>query len=88
MADYYWGALTDYVDGRFTNPARQIQQVSLKEANAAMREMFGKPGYVRVERPLLSYDQLYELAWAALAGLLALLLVIAFWRRRRRAAKR
>lgn len=88
VADYYWGALTDYVDGRFTNPAKQIQQVSLKEANAAMREMFGKPGYVRVERPLLSYDQLYELAWAALAGLLALLLVIAFWRRRRRAAKR
>ena len=88
VADYYWGALTDYTDGRFTNPAKQIQQVSLQEANAALREMFGKPGYLRVEAPLLGYDELYELAWAALAGLLALLLVIALWRRRRRAAKR
>ncbi|MCY1410141.1 Peptidase M16 inactive domain protein [compost metagenome] len=68
LADYYWGALNDYEDGRFSNVSRLIQRVSLKEANQAMRKLFATQGYIRIEKPLLSYDELYQLL-AALGGL-------------------
>ena len=71
LADYYWGALGDYEDGRFVDPARELQGVTLEEANKAMRELLMQPGYLRIEKPLLSYDQVL---WAigGVLGLLAL----------------
>jgi hypothetical protein len=80
MADYYWGALGDYEDGRFTNPAVRLQAVSLEQANQALRELLKDPGYLRIEKPLLSDD---EAVWG-LAGLLGLLLVLVGWQLRRR----
>lgn len=81
MADYYWSALGDYEDGRFTNPAVRLQAVSLEQTDQALRQLLKNPGYLRIEKPLLSDD---ELVWA-LAGLLALLLLLAGWRLRRKA---
>ncbi|MDH0733683.1 insulinase family protein [Pseudomonas sichuanensis] len=66
LADYYWGALNAYENGRFSDPVRALRQVSLKQANEALRELLKEPGYLRIEKPLLGYDELY--------GLLALLL--------------
>ncbi|MGE8067327.1 M16 family metallopeptidase [Pseudomonas sp. NPDC089569] len=81
LADYYWSALGDYEDGRFADPARELQSVTLEEANKAMRELLLQPGYIRIEKPLLSYDQLM---WA-IVGLLALLMSgLAAWHFRRR----
>lgn len=70
LADYYWGALSDYADGRFSDPAKRLKAVSLKQANLAMRKLLEQPGYLRIEKPLLSY--------AALSGLIlgALLLIV------------
>lgn len=85
LADYYWSALADYADGRFANPARQLQQVTFDEANRAVRELFARPGYLRIEKPLLSNDGVYQAAAAALV-LLALLLGLLAWRRHRRPA--
>ena len=68
LADYYWGALGDYEDGRFADPAKELQGVTLAEANKAMRELLLQPGYLRIERPLMSYDQVM---WA-IAGVLGL----------------
>lgn len=82
LADYYWGALADYTDGRFASPARQLGQVTVEDANTALRQLVSKPGYVRVEKPLLSYDQFYQLAWAVLIGLALLLVGLIVWRRR------
>lgn len=76
LADYYWGALTDYDNGRFEDPTKRIRGVSLDQANRAMRQLLAQPGYLRIEKPLLSYDQLYQLG-VALIVLLALLIV---WR--------
>lgn len=73
LADYYWGALSDYDDGHFTDPARQIKAVSLDTANQAMRQLLAQSGYLRVEKPLLSYDGLYALV-AGIVVLFALLL--------------
>ncbi|WP_166364587.1 M16 family metallopeptidase [Pseudomonas akapageensis] len=88
LADYYWGALNDYSDGHFTNTSRLLQAVSLKDANQAMRKLFAQPGYVRIEKPLLSYDQLYLLT----ALVIGLVLVSAAgwyaWRSHRRENKR
>jgi len=81
LADYYWGALGDYEDGRFANPAARLQAVSLEQANQALRELLKDPGYLRIEKPLLGDD---ELVWV-LAGLVVLLLVGIGWRWRRRA---
>lgn len=69
MADYYWGALNDYTDGRFTNPVRKLRQVTLEQANQALRELLKEDGYVRIEKPLLGYDEFYGLG-ALLVGLI------------------
>lgn len=88
LADYYWNNLGDYDSGRFDDPARAISQVSLDEANQALREVLKQPPYVRIEQPLLSYNQLY-----ALAAMCVLLLAVGVfsvargWRRRRMPAQ-
>jgi predicted Zn-dependent peptidase len=79
LADYYWGALSDFDDGRFTDPAQLIKAVSLDTANRALRQLLAQPGYVRVEKPLFSYDGVY--GWVA--GVL-LVLALVVWRVRRR----
>jgi predicted Zn-dependent peptidase len=81
LADYYWSALGDYENGRFANPVRELQAVTLAQANKAMRELLLQPGYVRIEKPLVSYDQLMW-AFAGLFGVL--LLSLAVWRFHRR----
>lgn len=80
LADYYWGALNNYANGRFDDPARRLRQVSLEDANDAMRQLFAEPGYVRVEKPLLGYDELVGLVAIAVGVLLASVLIL---RRRR-----
>lgn len=80
LADYYWGALNDYLDGRFADPVRTLRRVSLEDANQALRQLLAKPGYVRIEQPLLSFDALYGLV-ALLLGLILAAGVI--WRRHR-----
>ncbi|SFW83348.1 MULTISPECIES: pitrilysin family protein [unclassified Pseudomonas] len=82
LADYYWGALGDYEDGRFANPAVRLQAVSLEQANQALDELLKDPGYLRIEKPLLSDD---ELVWT-LVALVGLLLAWVAWRLRRRRA--
>ncbi|WP_263263522.1 pitrilysin family protein [Pseudomonas sp. RIT-PI-S] len=88
LADYYWGALGDYEDGHFADPAQALREVTLAQANEAVRRLFADPGYVRVEKPLLGYDELATLITAAtvLAALLGLALCIAIGRRRGRRA--
>ena len=79
LADYYWGSLNDYEDGHLTDPARQIKAVSLDTANRAMRQLLAQPGYLRVEKPLLSYNGLY----GVIAGTLVLCaLLLLLWRYR------
>jgi predicted Zn-dependent peptidase len=79
LADYYWGALNDYTDGRFTDPAKKLRQVTLKEANEALSGLLKEPGYLRIEKPLLGYDELYGLV----ALVLGLILAAGLLRRRR-----
>ncbi|MNV75740.1 hypothetical protein D3C71_1690540 [compost metagenome] len=56
--------------------------MSLEQANVALRELLKDPGYLRIEKPLLSDD---ELVWG-LGGLLGLLLLaMVMWQVRRRA---
>ncbi|MFJ5300678.1 M16 family metallopeptidase [Pseudomonas sp. NPDC088368] len=76
LADYYWGAINDYDDGRFDDPTKRLRGVSLDLANRAMRQLLAQPGYLRIEEPLVSYDELYEIG-VALAVLTALLIA---WR--------
>ncbi|MDF2491114.1 MAG: peptidase, partial [Pseudomonas sp.] len=79
LADYYWGALNAYADGRVADPASTLRDVTLEDANAALKALLKEPGYVRIEAPLLGDDGLY--------GVLALLVVLALalvWLRRRR----
>ena len=71
LADYYWSALADYADGRFSDPAKRIKAVSLVQTNQAMRQLFNQQGYWRIEKPLLSYD---ALGWGA-AGMLGLIAI-------------
>ncbi|WP_130903768.1 insulinase family protein [Pseudomonas sp. Sample_22] len=85
LADYYWSALGDYQDGRFANPAKELQAVSLAEANKAMRELLLQPGYVRIEKPLLSDDQVL---WVIAGALGLLVLGLAAWRFRSRSRSR
>ncbi|MGH8335108.1 MAG: insulinase family protein, partial [Pseudomonas sp.] len=74
LADYYWSALGDYEDGRFANPAKELQGVTLEEANKAMRELLMQPGYLRIEKPLISDDQ-FMWAIAGVFGLFVLSLL-------------
>ncbi|MFY1665735.1 M16 family metallopeptidase [Pseudomonas sp. Pseu.R1] len=78
LADYYWGALNDYEDGRFEDPGKRTKAVSLDLANRALRQMLTQPGYLRIEEPLLSYDELYEIGLAL--GALMVLLIVWRWR--------
>ncbi|MBN3964215.1 insulinase family protein [Pseudomonas gregormendelii] len=81
LADYYWGALGDFQNGRFADPARDLQGVTLEEANRAMRSLLLQPGYLRIEKPLVSDD---ELIWLV-AGMLGLLVLgLWAWRLRRK----
>ena len=81
LADYYWGALGDFQNGRFADPARDLQGVTLEEANRAMRSLLLQPGYRRIEKPLISDD---ELIWLV-AGMLGLLVLgLLAWRLRRK----
>ncbi|MBH3343058.1 insulinase family protein [Pseudomonas parafulva] len=79
LADYYWGALNDYTDGRFASPVRQLQRVTLEQANQALEQLLAHEGYIRIEKPLLGYDELYGLSFL-LAGLL-LAACLLRWRR-------
>ncbi|KNH29355.1 peptidase M16 [Pseudomonas syringae] len=81
LADYYWRALGAYEDGQFANPAKALQGVTLAEANKAMRELLLQPGYLRIEKPLMSYDQVM---WAIVGGCGLMVLVILGWRVHRR----
>lgn len=63
---------------------RKLRQVTLKEADAALRELLKEPGYLRIEKPLLGYDELYGLV----ALILGLVLAIGLIRRRRVMANR
>lgn len=78
LADYYWGALNDSEDGRFEDPAKRTRGVSLDLANRAMRQLLTQPGYLRIEEPLVSYDELYEIGVAL--GVLVVLLIAWRWR--------
>ncbi|AIC22789.1 peptidase M16 [Pseudomonas chlororaphis] len=77
LADYYWGALSDYADGHFSDPAKRLKVVSLKQANQAMRQLLEQPGYLRIEKPLLSYTALSGLI---LGALLLIILALFGWR--------
>ena len=81
LADYYWSALGEYENGRFANPARELQGVTLEEANKALRELLLQPGYLRIEKPLMSDDQLM---WLIAGGLGLLVLGLLGWRLHRR----
>ncbi|KPZ06164.1 Peptidase, M16 family protein [Pseudomonas tremae] len=80
LADYYWSALNDYEKGRFEDPAKRIKAVSLETANRAMRQLLAQPGYMRIEKPLLSYESLYGL----ISGVLSLIVALGIWRWRTR----
>ncbi len=80
LADYYWGALNAYADGRFVDPKQRLREVSLEDANDALRQLFATPGYVRVEESLLGYDDLF---WLGVAGLLVVVAGGVIWYRRR-----
>ncbi|MCI0914998.1 M16 family metallopeptidase [Pseudomonas putida] len=71
LADYYWGALNAYSNGRFADPARQLRQVSLNQANEALKALLKDEGYLRIEKPLLGYDELYGLIALGLGVILA-----------------
>ncbi|KPY06504.1 Metalloprotease, insulinase family, partial [Pseudomonas savastanoi pv. nerii] len=76
LADYYWSALNDYENGRFEDPAKRIKAVKLETASQAMRQLLAQPGYMRIEKPLFSYDGLYWL----IGGVLGLIALLAVWR--------
>ena len=84
LADYYWASLGDYDNGHFADPAKRLQAISLKQANAAMRELFAEPGYVRIEKPLFSYNSLSLVILGALALLIIIGVCWRAWRLRRR----
>lgn len=81
LADYYWGALADFDDGRFPDEDKRLAKVSLQQANAVAQQVFKDEGYLRIEKPLLDDDRVYPLA-AVAALLVAGLLGLALWRRR------
>lgn len=71
LADYYWSVLGDFDNGRFSDPAKRLQAVSLRQANLALRQLLQQPGYLRIEKPLLGDEQLLQLG----GGLLALIVL-------------
>ncbi|MNF98415.1 hypothetical protein D3C84_812720 [compost metagenome] len=81
LADYYWSALSDYEDGRFADPAKELQGVTLEKANKAMRELLLQPGYLRIEKPLMSYDQVL---WAIAGAFALMVLGLLAWRLHRK----
>ncbi|MNH38108.1 hypothetical protein D3C77_684780 [compost metagenome] len=58
---------------------RKLRQVSLAQANEALKELLKEQGYLRVEKPLLGYDEFYGLV-ALLFGL-SLAAGLLRWRR-------
>ena len=82
LADYYWSALGDYDNGRFADPSKRLQAVTLEQANTALRQLFAEPGYVRIEKPLFSYNTLSVAIGVALGVLLLIALGWRVWRRR------
>ncbi|MDZ5603252.1 insulinase family protein [Pseudomonas sp. RP23018S] len=84
LADYYWGALNDYDNSRYTDPIGKLRQVSLADANAALAELLKSQGYVRIERPLLDDDALYGLVGVGLVLILAAGLLLGLRARRQR----
>jgi predicted Zn-dependent peptidase len=74
LADYYWGALGDYEDGHFANPADALRKVTLEEANEALKGVLGVTPYVRIEKPLLGYDELNQVLMVAAAVLVGLII--------------
>ena len=84
LADYYWSALGDYDGGRFADPSKRLQAVTLEQANSALRQLFAKPGYVRIEKPLFSYNGLTVALAAALSVLVLMFVGWRIWRRRTR----
>ena len=82
LADYYWSALGDYDNGRFADPSKRLQAVTLEQANAALRQLFAEPGYVRIEKPLFSYNTLSVAIGVTLGVLLLIALGWRVWRRR------
>lgn len=55
--------------------------MTLDAANKAMRELLLQPGYLRIEKPLLSDDQV---VWLVVGGLGIVLLTLLGWRLHRR----
>ena len=82
LADYYWSALGDYDNGRFADPSKRLQAVTLEQANTALRQLFAEPGYVRIEKPLFSYNTLSVAIGVTLGVLLLIALGWRVWRRR------
>lgn len=56
--------------------------MTLKQANSALQQLFAEPGYVRIEKPLLSYNGLSLALGAALGALVLLIVGWRIWRRR------
>ncbi len=83
LADYYWGALTDYADGHFTDPAVGLRAVTLEQANQALKALLDGQPYVRIEKSMLSYDELYQVLVVGAALLVGLLIGAALLLRRR-----
>jgi predicted Zn-dependent peptidase len=83
LANYYWNNLGDYDNGRFTDPAHSLREVTLEQANQALAQLLAKPAYRRVEQPLLSADGVFALASVLLVLLLGVFIGLAWrWRSR------
>ncbi|EXF94407.1 peptidase M16 [Pseudomonas fluorescens HK44] len=81
LADYYWSAIGDYEDGHFDDPAKRLQTVTLDQANQTLHKLLDQQAYIRIEKPLLSYD---EVLWL-LGGVLGLMaLGVLSWRLHRK----
>ena len=57
--------------------------MTLETANKAMRELMLQPGYLRIEKPLISDDQVL---WVAAGGVGLVLLMLIGWRLHRKRA--
>ncbi|WP_339489194.1 M16 family metallopeptidase [Pseudomonas sp. EL_65y_Pfl2_R95] len=71
IADYYWGSLADYENGRFSDPGKRLKKVTFEQANKALKQLLEPQGYIRIEKPLLTANGLY-FSLAVIAGLLLL----------------